>query len=143
MIYRGFLFYTMISLKIDHNYIPDLHDDVFCNYDEHLYKFLNNDPVRAFYFGSCIKKWFKELDQSRQMLYSKELRHCTDNLSNYKNQIEFWNKKFSNEEEIDIIEFSEYLLNNMFWNKESDIIDMALFLGGKLDNEHLNILHHD
>lgn len=122
----------MIDLKVDNKYLGDLHDDVFCNYTEHLYKFLNNDPVKAFYFGSLIKKWFKDLDQDRQMLYSKELRHCDDDLEKYKEQILFWSNKYSDSEEIDLVDFSEYLLNNMFWDKESDIINMALFLGSKV-----------
>lgn len=122
----------MIDLKVDNKYLGDLHDDIFCNYTEHLYKFLNNDPVKAFYFGSLIKKWFKDLDQDRQMLYSKELRHCDDDLEKYKEQILFWSNKYSDSEEIDLVDFSEYLLNNMFWDKESDIINMALFLGSKV-----------
>lgn len=122
----------MIDLKVDNKYLGDLHDDVFCNYTEHLYKFLNNDPVKAFYFGSLIKKWFKDLDQDRQMLYSKELRHCDDDLEKYKEQTLFWSNKYSDSEEIDLVDFSEYLLNNMFWDKESDIINMALFLGSKV-----------
>lgn len=132
MLVRDFCFYIMINLKVNNKYFGDLHDDIFCNYTEHLYKFLNEDPVKAFYFGSFINKWFKELDQDRQMLYSKELRHSDDDLEKYKAQIEFWSKKYSNDEEIDLIDFSEYLLNNMFWDKKSDIINMALFLGSKV-----------
>ena len=124
----------MIDLGVDKKYIGDLHDDVFGNYEDSLYKFLNNDPVRAFYFGSLIKKWFNDLDQSRQLLYSKGLRHCGDDLAKYTEQTKFWLDKFTkdDEEDIDTIEFSEFLLNNMFWDNESDIINMALFLGGKV-----------
>ena len=122
----------MISLSIDKNYIPDLHDDVFGNYDKNLYQFVGNDPVRAFYFGMYIIKWFKDLDQQRQLLYSKQLRHVNDELSKYEGQVNFWASKFSKEEDINMIEFSEYLLNNMFYDKDSDIIDLALFLGNKI-----------
>ena len=120
----------MISLKVNSKFLLDLRDDVFGNYDLKLYQFINNDPVIAFYFGIFIKKWFNELDQERQLLYSKALRHCDDDLDKYKPQIEFWSKKYSNNEEIDLVDlvdFSEYLLNNMFLDKESDIINLALF----------------
>lgn len=129
----------MITLQINDKYIPDLHDDVFGNYKLKLYQFLENDPVRAFYFGACIKKWFSELNQERQLLYSKELRHSSDNLEKYKEQIKFWTEKFSDEEEINMIEFSEYLLNNMFYDDESDIINLALFLGSKTDIQDENL----
>lgn len=127
----------MISLSIDKNYIPDLHDDVFGNYDLNLYQFIDGDPVRAFYFGMCIKKWFNDLDQQRQLLYSKQLRHSSDNLDKYKEQIEFWTKRFSEDEEVDMLDFSEYLLNNMFYDKEFDLINIALFLGSKIENENI------
>ena len=65
-----------------------------------------------------------EINNKKYNLYSNM---CKDYIADgYKNQIEFWNKKFSDEEEIDIIEFSEYLLNNMFWDKESDIIEIHI-----------------
>lgn len=130
---QGFIFLIMISLSIDKNYIPDLRDDVFGNYDKNLYQFVGNDPVRAFYFGMYIAKWFGDLDQQRQLLYSKQLRHVSDGLSKYEAQVGFWASKFSKDEEINMIEFSEYLLNNMFYDKEFDIINLALFLGNKTE----------
>ena len=126
----------MISLSIDKNYIPDLHDDFFGNYDKNLYQFINGDPIRAFYLGMYITEWFKQLSQERQLLYSKQLRHSSDNLNEYTNQVKFWTDKFSNSEEINMIDFSEYLLNNMFWNNDYDIINMALFLGNKIENKN-------
>ena len=129
----------MISLSIDKNYIPDLRDDVFGNYDKNLYQFVGNDPVRAFYFGMHIIEWFKDLDQQRQLLYSKQLRHVGDELGKYEAQVSFWASKFSKEENINMFEFSEYLLNNMFYDKESDIINLALFLGNKTEMKNEDI----
>lgn len=123
----------MLSLNVDTNYRLDLQDDIYSNYTLNLYEFIGDDPVRAFYFGGLIKKIFPELGQERQLLYSKQLRHSSDDLSKYKTQFDFWASKFPKDNEIDMIEFSEYLLNNMFYDKESDIINLALFLGSKIE----------
>lgn len=127
----------MIDLTFNPLYALDLHDDVFCNYDLTLYQFLGKDPVRAFYLGMYMKQWFKELDQERQYLYSKQLRHNHEDITKYQKQIQFWSERFSDDEEIDMFEFAEYLLNNMFWEEkteETDKVKLALFLGSKIEN---------
>lgn len=126
----------MVNLDVDKNYILDLHDDFFGNYSKGLYQFIDGDPVTAFYLGMNVNEWFKDLGQERQLLYSKQLRHSGDNLSKYTKQIEFWYNKFPKDNQIDVIKLSEYILNNMFWEQDSDIINMALFLGAKSTKEN-------
>ena len=119
--------YAPISLKVDSNYCPDLHDDFVMNYDYDLYEFTEDDPVRAFYLGVHIQEWFPELEKEQKYLYSKQLRHIKDNLDT--EQIEYWIHKFSDSEEIELAEMSEYVINNMFYTEEIDRINLALFFG--------------
>ena len=122
----------MISFKVDSNYIQDLEDDFVINEDKTLYEFIGNDPVRAFYLGLYISKWFSSIDRKQRYLYSKQARHNSDDIKKYQDQIKFWNEKFPKSGEVDLVELSEYLINNMFWDEETeeeDIIKMAFFLG--------------
>lgn len=128
----------MISLKVDDNYLLDLEDDFKMNETDNLYQFLNKDPVRAYYLGMYISKWFKELDADKQYLYSKQLRHVTDKLDKYIKQINFWTDKLvkiKKTNELCSTELAEYILNNMFWNPKTekrDKINVALYLGKKI-----------
>lgn len=129
----------MVNLEFDELFILDLRDDVYGNYTLKLYEFLGKDVKRAFYFGSFVKIWFPKLDQERQLLYSKQLRHSHEGLEKYSEQIKFWTDRFSDEEEVDGIQLSEYILNNMFWDEKTedkDKIKLALFLGSKTNIQY-------
>lgn len=122
----------MIKLAVDPVYILDLKDDIVMNFTDDLYQFIGGDPVRAFHVGMNIKKWFEELEPKQQYLYSKQLRHNKDFLDRYMDQMKFWTDKFPDEEETDLLCLSEYILNNMFWDEETEELDrvkMALFFG--------------
>ena len=122
----------MIKLAVDPVYILDLKDDIAMNFTDDLYQFIDGDPVRAFHVGMNIKKWFEELEPKQQYLYSKQLRHNKDFLDRYIEQMKFWTDKFPDEEETDLLCLSEYILNNMFWDEETEELDrvkMALFFG--------------
>lgn len=122
----------MIKLAVDPVYILDLKDDIAMNFTDDLYQFIDGDPVRAFHVGMNIKKWFEELEPKQQYLYSKQLRHNKDFLDRYMEQMKFWTDKFPDEEETDLLCLSEYILNNMFWDEETEELDrvkMALFFG--------------
>ena len=73
----------MISFKVDSNYIQDLEDDFVINEDKTLYEFIGNDPVRAFYLGLYISKWFSSIDRKQRYLYSKQARHNSDDVKKY------------------------------------------------------------
>lgn len=123
-----------IKLDVSADYVLDLHDDFMMNTSLDLYQFIDYDPVRAFHLGVNIGKWFENISQEKQYLYSKQLRHNKDSLEKYVNQYKFWVNKLP-EEEIDYIELCEYLLNNMFWKDELDQIKVAFSLGQKIKSK--------
>lgn len=126
----------MIDLTVNKDFIYDLKDDFTMNDKKDLYQFIGGDLVKAFYLGVNLTEWFKELPAEKQYLYSKQIRHNKDNLEKYQKQLTFWTDKFSNkDEEIDLVDLSEYILNNMIYENNSDEINLALFLGITVGNE--------
>lgn len=126
----------MISFAIDSRYVQDLEDDFIMNEDRDLYKFINNDPVRAFYLGYNITKWFDYIDKKQKYLYSKQVRHNKDDLEKYQKQIEFWANKYkSPESEINMATLAEFIINNMFWEEGTEDLDrvkLAFFFGNTI-----------
>ena len=121
-----------IKLDVDALYILDLQDDFKMNTSKDLYQFIGGDPVKAFHLGMNVKEWFETIEPKQQYLYSKQLRHNKDLLGKYLGQMKFWTNKFTNDEEADLLDLSEYILNNMFWEEETEELDrvkMAIFLG--------------
>lgn len=126
----------MIDLTVNKDFIYDLKDDFTMNDKKDLYQFIGGDLVKAFYLGVNLTEWFKELPAEKQYLYSKQIRHNKDNLEKYRKQLTFWTDKFSSkDEEIDLVDLSEYILNNMIYEDNSDEINLALFLGTTVGNE--------
>lgn len=122
----------MISFAVDPRFIQDLEDDFMVNEDLTLYEFIGNDPVKAFYLGNNIIKWFKDIDRYQRYLYSKQARHNNDDLQKYRNQIDYWTRKFPKEGEIPLVELAEFVVNNMFYEErteELDRIKLAFFFG--------------
>lgn len=122
----------MISFAVDPRFIQDLEDDFMVNEDLTLYEFIGKDPVRAFYLGHNITKWFKDIDRKQRYLYSKQARHNNDDLEKYQNQIEFWSKKFPKKGEVSMAELAEFIINNMFWEEKTEDLDrvkLAFFFG--------------
>ena len=119
----------MINLKVDKYYELDLYEDVIMNEDKKLYQFLDNDPVKSYYFGKNIKSWKDSLNDKQVYLYSKDLRRVDINIEKYIEQIKFWGSKLDPEEVVNIIEFHQYLLNNMFYLKDEDVLLVAIYLG--------------
>ena len=80
-----------------------------------------------------ISKWFQHLDKEQKYLYSKQVRHNKDDLEKYQTQIEFWTNKYvSPEPETNIAMLAEYIINNMFWEEETEDLDkvkLAFFFG--------------
>ena len=131
----------MISFEVDSCYILDLKDDFIVNETLTLYEFIGKDPVKAFYLGININKWFKDIDMKQQYLYSKQARHNKDGIEKYFSQIDYWSKKFSDQEEVDITELAEYIMNNMFWDKGTEDIDkikLAFFFGNTIALQQKN-----
>lgn len=122
----------MISFAVDPRFVQDLEDDFMVNEDLTLYEFIGKDPVRAFYLGYNLAKWFKDINRNQRYLYSKQARHNKDDLEKYESQIEFWSRKFPKKGEISMVELAEYIINNMFWEEKTEDIDrvkLAFFFG--------------
>lgn len=112
------------------------------NYDWDLYEFIGSDPVKAFYLGIFIKEWFQKLEKEQKYLYSKQVRHNKEDLEKYENQMKFWINKHqgnaSDEEEVDVYRLAEYVLNNMFWEEDTEELDkvkMAFFFGQLVEKQ--------
>lgn len=123
---------VMISFAVDPRFVQDLEDDFMVNEDLTLYEFIGKDPVRAFYLGHNITKWFKDINRKQRYLYSKQARHNNDDLEKYQNQIEYWTRKFPKEGEISMAELAEFVINNMFWEEKTEELDrvkLAFFFG--------------
>lgn len=139
----------MISFTVSPLFVLDLRDDFIMNSSKKLYEFLGKDPVKAFHLGIYVTKWFDSLDKKQMYLHSKSLRHVQEDIEPYMDQMKHWTEAFphaSKEDQINMIELSEYVFNNMIWNPDTEEIDqikVALFLGmivGKnsnLDDEQL------
>lgn len=126
----------MIDLTVTKDFIYDLKDDFTMNDKKDLYQFIDGDLVKAFYLGINIDDWFQDLPNEKKYLYSKQIRHNKDNLEKYQKQLEFWTSKFpSKTDEIDLVDLSEYILNNMIYEDNSDEINLAFSLGKLVNNE--------
>lgn len=123
----------MISFAVDPRFVQDLEDDFIMNEDLTLYEFIGKDPVKAFYLGLYITRWFKDIDRKQRYLYSKQARHNKDDLEKYQKQIEFWSGKFPKDgNDIEMVELAEFIINNMFWEEGSEELDrvkLAFFFG--------------
>lgn len=123
----------MISFTVNPLFVLDLRDDFLMNNSKKLYEFIGKDPVKAFHLGVHVAKWFDLLDKKQQYLHSKLLRHNQEEIEPYIDQLKHWAEAFphsSKDDQINMIELSEYVFNNMIWNdEETDQIKVALFLG--------------
>ena len=123
----------MISFTVNPLFVLDLRDDFLMNNSKKLYEFIGKDPVKAFHLGVHVAKWFDLLDKKQQYLHSKLLRHNQEEIEPYIDQLKYWAEAFphsSKDDQINMIELSEYVFNNIIWNdEETDQIKVALFLG--------------
>ena len=123
----------VISFTVNPLFVLDLRDDFLMNNSKKLYEFIGKDPVKAFHLGVHVAKWFDLLDKKQQYLHSKLLRHNQEEIEPYIDQLKHWAEAFphsSKDDQINMIELSEYVFNNMIWNdEETDQIKVALFLG--------------
>lgn len=125
-------------MRYDLNYteleIRDLYEDFYLNETFDLYEFIDGDVNTAFYLGANISDWLQDLPKEKQYLYTKQARHNFEYISDYNEQYEYWYKKaidtLSNKDhEVDLIEVSNYILNNLILEDESLIINFAFLLG--------------
>lgn len=122
----------MYKLEFTENDVADCHDDFMVNEEYELYDFIDNDIEFAFILGMYFIEWYQDLNRDQKYLYSKQWRHNIEELDEYIDQINYWiNKCTPNEGEIDMIQMSEDVLNNIIFQPDDEylIINLALFLG--------------
>ena len=123
----------MIKLEVDSTFVEDLKDDFLINEDKTLYDFLEGDPVKAFYLGYNIYKWFESLDKKQKYLYSKQARHNRDDLQKYESQIEYWANNYKSlTDKVLTTSLTEYIINNIILEKDTENLDrvkLAFFFG--------------
>lgn len=122
----------MIDLNVKPSYIEDLFDDVCDNTELHLYAFIGNDPVKAFYFALYIAEWSSKLAAWQVRLYLKELRHVVKKTEHLFPQITFWENKYLDlfkDQKVNLLHMFNYMLNNIIVDNDEDLINFALLLG--------------
>lgn len=123
---------SSIDLNVKSSYIEDLFDDVCDNTEQHLYAFIGNNPVKAFYFALNIPEWSSKLAAWQIRLYSRELRRVTEKIEHLFPQIRFWENKYFDlfkDQKVNLLHMPNYMLNNIIVDNDEDLIDFALLLG--------------
>lgn len=126
---------SLIDLNVKPSYIEDLFDDVCDNTELHLYAFIGNDPVKAFYFALYIKYWAPKLAAWQVRLYLKELRHVIKKIEYLFPQINFWENKYLDlfkDQKVNLLHMPNYMLNNIIVDNDEDLINFALLLGANV-----------
>lgn len=127
-------------IQFDKIYCEDLKDD----FEEAgrggknftLFQFLQNDLSRAFAFGFCHREWAKEKMWFPVPL-RKELRHLTDGMEHFTEQLKWLNSKYD-KEEIVVEDYVEFILNNAFCDSREELLKLAVIIGTNLGNESLS-----
>ena len=130
--YQTIMRISMIDLNVNPLYIEDLFEDVCDNTEQHLYAFIGNDPVKAFYFALNIKDWTPKLATWQIRLYLKELRHAIKKIEHLFPQIRFWENKYFDlfkDQKVNLLHMPNYMLNNIIVDNDEDLINFALLLG--------------
>ena len=119
----------MKSFEINIIELSDLYDDFMINEKKDLYTFLGPDYVRAFNLGLRLKLWFPLLERKQKHLYSFQIRHTRELIESYINQILYWTNQYEDKGDVNIIDISNFIFDNMIWNNEEDQVKVALYLG--------------
>lgn len=127
----------MYELNYTENDILDLKEDFLMNNEYSLYGFFENDPERAFFLGCYFKEWFDLLESNeKKFLYTSQARRVNEYLEDYIDQYQYWTDVYNKDKElndnVELVSFSEYILNNMIFQPEDEeelSCYLAFFLG--------------
>lgn len=97
---------------------------------------------RAFAFGYYHLDWVKE-GMWFPTSIRKELRHLNDNLERYNSQLNWINSKYSSSESmVNIQDYANYVLDNLFCDNHDELVRLAILLGMKIrtiNEKHRNM----
>jgi hypothetical protein len=97
---------------------------------------------RAFIFG-CI---YDDLKRQFWVPISirKKMRYLHEEIDMFVPQIKWLNDKYGTEREVDIKEYADYILSNVFYDNDNDLLNLAIGIGRVLKqqkNEQSNNTH--
>jgi hypothetical protein len=97
---------------------------------------------RAFIFGYIYD------DLKRQfwvpISIRKKMRYLHEEIDMFMPQIKWLNDKYGTEREVDIKEYADYILSNVFYDNDNDLLNLAIGIGRVLKqqkNEQSNNTH--
>lgn len=131
---------NIVNLIQDNKYVEDIEDDILGNFDKDLYDFIEGDVVRAFWTGYILPEMLKsdDLEIDQYLLYSKQFRHCDDDLDKYEKQLTYWEKQYLEiSDHPKTLNVLSYVLSNMIFLSDKDELNMYLTFGKRFYNsEH-------
>lgn len=131
---------NIVNLIQDNKYVEDIEDDILGNFDKDLYDFIEGDVVRAFWTGYILPEMLKsdDLEIDQYLLYSKQFRHCDDDLDKYEKQLTYWEKQYLEiSDHPKTLNVLSYVLSNMIFLSAKDELNMYLTFGKRFYNsEH-------
>lgn len=100
--------------------------------DFSLYDFLGGDLSKALAFGFCHLDWIDEKIWFPTTV-RKELRHISDGLEEYNPQFTWLNEKYGAVgESVRILDYVNYIVDNIFCDNFNDLIRLVFMLGTNL-----------
>lgn len=126
-------------IKYDELLTEDLFDDLeYLGKDRNDFSInilIGKSPLKAFIFGYHYDDWKTKL--WIPISIRKKMRHLHEEINQYLPQIQWLNDKIKMEEgiEVDVVEYTNYLLDNMFIDNENDLLNLAMGIGRVLKNK--------
>lgn len=121
----------MKKIEFDEVFLADLKDDFELagkgEREFSIYNFIGKDLSRAFGVGYGVKDWGLWVPVTAR----KELRHMTDGMEKYDPQLQWVSSKWV-EESSELSEYIDFVLSNMFFDNEEDMIKVAVLLGNTI-----------
>lgn len=122
----------MISLKISEDWKKRFVQEMYAN-DKYYDEFIDDDIVRAYYFGFFIQDVCEEMqsDGFKTGEPDEQLTPMKWAVRRYKPQLVFWKKKYVDTygEMVILSEMDAYILNKIVVDSDDDLLRIATCLG--------------
>lgn len=118
-------------LDVTVDYKADLFQEMYAS-DLDWFTFINNDAVRAYYFGYLLGylcDLFRE-EKLSNIDPDEELKPVKWGIRKYKAQVLFWNDKYLKEHSnVTLTEVNSYILEKIVTENNIDLLGIATYLG--------------
>lgn len=122
----------MVTLRTSTKWKDDFRREMYCNDDEY-FKFIQDDIVRAYYFGFFLQDTCKELeyDGFKTSPVEEQVVPLRWDVRRHKYQIQFWKKKYIelNGDRVILTDLDAYILNKIVIDSYDDLLKIATLLG--------------